>query len=238
MIKAKYLPTYTAHSFYEIPSSFYLEQGLKNILLDLDNTLAPYKEKEPSEETKAWVSSLQKEGLHLYIASNNTSKRVTRYAKLLGVKALVGPPQALCLPPQTDPQRAGLREKRDRSDRRSDHDRRRERQPFGDSEHPDGSTLAEGALGDEVESALRYAQAKKDDEGAPRPLVEGEKRMSQLNVVRRCYNCGAILQSEKPGEEGYIFRRFSKNSPLDQILFLRALLPRKQVQSHPARSAR
>jgi|LAHS01.1.fsa_nt_gb HAD superfamily phosphatase (TIGR01668 family) len=90
MIKAKYLPTYTAHSFYEIPSSFYLEQGLKNILLDLDNTLAPYKEKEPSEETKAWVSSLQKEGLHLYIASNNTSKRVTRYAKLLGVKALSG----------------------------------------------------------------------------------------------------------------------------------------------------
>jgi ribosome biogenesis GTPase A len=43
--------------------------------------------------------------------------------------------------------------------------------------------------------------------------------MSQLNVVRRCYNCGAILQSEKPGEEGYIAQKILENSPLDQILF-------------------
>jgi hypothetical protein len=31
------------------------------------------------------------------------------------------------------------------------------------------------------------------------PSLEGES-MSQMNVVRRCYNCGAILQSEKPGD--------------------------------------
>jgi len=43
--------------------------------------------------------------------------------------------------------------------------------------------------------------------------------MSQLNVVRRCYNCGAILQSEKPGEEGYIARKILESSPLDTILF-------------------
>src|SRR5574344_1329193 len=90
MIKARYLPTYLARSFYEIPASFYLEKGYKNILLDLDNTLAPYLEKEPTEETRSKIADLQKAGLHLYIASNNTSKRVSHYAETLGVKALSG----------------------------------------------------------------------------------------------------------------------------------------------------
>jgi ribosome biogenesis GTPase A len=43
--------------------------------------------------------------------------------------------------------------------------------------------------------------------------------MSQTSVVRRCYNCGAILQSEKVGEEGYIAPDVLANSPLDRILF-------------------
>ena len=43
--------------------------------------------------------------------------------------------------------------------------------------------------------------------------------MSQMNVVRRCYNCGAILQSEKPGEDGYILRKTLEEAPLDRILF-------------------
>lgn len=90
MIRARYYPTFLADSFYEIPASFYEKQGWKNILLDLDNTLAPYAEKEPSDKTKAKVAELVAAGLHLYIASNNTSARVTLYAESLGIKALSG----------------------------------------------------------------------------------------------------------------------------------------------------
>lgn len=43
--------------------------------------------------------------------------------------------------------------------------------------------------------------------------------MSQMNVVRRCYNCGAILQSTKPGDDGYILRKTLEEAPLDRILF-------------------
>ena len=42
MIKARYYPSFLAASFYEIPVSFYQKLGIKNLLLDLDNTLAPY----------------------------------------------------------------------------------------------------------------------------------------------------------------------------------------------------
>ncbi len=42
--------------------------------------------------------------------------------------------------------------------------------------------------------------------------------MSTLNIVRRCYGCGAILQGEDPSKEGYIAPRLL-SSNLDTILF-------------------
>ena len=45
----KAIPFAIASSVYEIPFSFYKENGIKHILLDLDNTLACYKDKLPSE---------------------------------------------------------------------------------------------------------------------------------------------------------------------------------------------
>jgi HAD superfamily phosphatase (TIGR01668 family) len=90
MIKARYYPTFLATSFYEIPASFYQKLGIKNLLLDLDNTLAPYHEAEPSETTLAFLEELKKAGLQLYIASNNTSKRVSHYAEKCHLKALSG----------------------------------------------------------------------------------------------------------------------------------------------------
>jgi len=90
MIKKRYRPTFLAGSFDEIPASFYQKIGVKNLLLDLDNTLVPYHQSEPSEAVKTVVKSLQQAGLHLYIASNNTSSRVSHCASLLGIGSLSG----------------------------------------------------------------------------------------------------------------------------------------------------
>ena len=51
----KAIPFAIASSVYEIPFSFYKENGIKHILLDLDNTLACYKDKLPSEKTKKLI---------------------------------------------------------------------------------------------------------------------------------------------------------------------------------------
>ena len=34
--------------------------------------------------------------------------------------------------------------------------------------------------------------------------MEGDRNMSKLNIVRRCYNCGAILQTDDKEAEGYV----------------------------------
>ena len=76
----KAIPFAIASSVYEIPFSFYKENGVKHILLDLDNTLACYKDKFPSEKTKKFIQSLKENGFEVAIASNNTSKRVLDFA--------------------------------------------------------------------------------------------------------------------------------------------------------------
>lgn len=43
--------------------------------------------------------------------------------------------------------------------------------------------------------------------------------MSKVNVVRRCYNCGAILQSRDPDKDGYIPSQALEGSSLNAILF-------------------
>ena len=89
-MKAKYLPTCLAASVYEIEPAFYRSQGLENILLDLDNTLASYKTLDAEQRTIDFVKKMLDEGFKVYITSNNTSKRVSRFALELGIPALSG----------------------------------------------------------------------------------------------------------------------------------------------------
>ena len=75
----KAIPFAIALSVYDIPLSFYKDNNIKHVLLDLDNTLASYKEKTPSLKTKELINSLKNLGLSVAIASNNTSERVHNF---------------------------------------------------------------------------------------------------------------------------------------------------------------
>ena len=69
--KPIWFPTYRANSIFEIPVSFYAEHGIKVVLSDLDK-------------------NLKEAGIDFYIASNNTSKRVSLYGKELGITVFSG----------------------------------------------------------------------------------------------------------------------------------------------------
>lgn len=83
----KAIPFAIATSAYDIPLSFYKENNIKHILFDLDNTLASYKEKVPSDKAKELIKRLKENGLSVAIASNNTSERVHNFAKELDIPA-------------------------------------------------------------------------------------------------------------------------------------------------------
>lgn len=79
-------PFALANSIFEIEPSFYRSLGITTVLVDLDNTLDPYTVSDPTERTIKWKESLIALGLRIVILSNNSGKRVRRYAEKLGVE--------------------------------------------------------------------------------------------------------------------------------------------------------
>ena len=62
------------------------EKGIRLVLADLDNTLAPYKVLEPDPAVTAWKEALAVEGIQLFILSNSRKPgRAQKYAQALGV---------------------------------------------------------------------------------------------------------------------------------------------------------
>ncbi len=64
-------------------------RGVKLLLLDLDNTLAPYGVPEVSPEIREWLADVANAGIEPYIFSNNRGGRPAAFAEKLGL-AFVG----------------------------------------------------------------------------------------------------------------------------------------------------
>ncbi len=80
-----FIPYAHAQSIYEIDPEFFLSQGVKTLLVDLDNTLDSYKLYVPTERAKELISKIQSTGIKFVIISNNKGKRVSSYANAAGV---------------------------------------------------------------------------------------------------------------------------------------------------------
>ena len=65
----------------DIDASVLKEQGVKGIILDLDNTLVPRREKIVSPAVINWIEQMKAKGLKVVIVSNNWTKRVTTVAE-------------------------------------------------------------------------------------------------------------------------------------------------------------
>lgn len=63
----------------DLSVSWLTRHGVRLLLLDLDNTLAPYEQPEPDDALLAWLSSLSDAGIRCAIVSNNGEERVRRF---------------------------------------------------------------------------------------------------------------------------------------------------------------
>ena len=84
----RFIPFAHAQSVYEVPVEFYLNNGVKLLLIDLDNTLDSYKLFEPTDRAKEKVTEIKKSGIVPVIVSNNRERRVKKYADATGVECI------------------------------------------------------------------------------------------------------------------------------------------------------
>jgi len=73
--------------FTDITPEYLAAQGISALLIDIDNTLAPYEEPDPRPETAAWFASLAAAGIRAALISNNGPERVERFNRTLGLPA-------------------------------------------------------------------------------------------------------------------------------------------------------
>lgn len=85
---SKFIPFAVCNNIYEIDVSFFKKHGVKDLLVDLDNTLDSYKLFEPLEHAYELKKKLNDNGIALYVISNNKGNRVKSYATKLGVPFL------------------------------------------------------------------------------------------------------------------------------------------------------
>lgn len=85
----------------DVSPEFMKEKGLKLLLLDLDNTISPYGEAEPSPEIMRWVGKMRESGITLFIVSNTKKPRAGIFAEKMGIPYIMYAKK---------PSRRGLRE--------------------------------------------------------------------------------------------------------------------------------
>ena len=83
----RFLPDFIYNTFDEVTPAFLREQGIRFLLIDIDNTLAPYEEPLPNERVKGWFAALEEAGVRAVLVSNNHRDRVELFNSQLGLPA-------------------------------------------------------------------------------------------------------------------------------------------------------
>ena len=76
------LPTYL-----DVTPQLCRELGIRAILSDIDNTLAPYEQPRSDEHIRAWLADLNEAGISVALISNNHADRVEQFNADLGLVA-------------------------------------------------------------------------------------------------------------------------------------------------------
>lgn len=80
-------PDYIFPTFADITPEFLLSNGIKALVIDVDNTLAPYEQELPDQKTIDWFKNLAENGIKAALISNNKPERIEKYNALLALPA-------------------------------------------------------------------------------------------------------------------------------------------------------
>ena len=86
-MKFSLVPDFRFDKFSEATLDFLQKEGIKGVILDIDNTLEPYENPLPSSEVKEWLHTLNNNGIKTAFVSNNGKERVNTFNEELKMPA-------------------------------------------------------------------------------------------------------------------------------------------------------
>ena len=79
------VPDLMPETIYDLTPSDLTARGVRFVILDIDNTVAPYTVHAADEAMTAWVAGMQAAGLELFVLSNNRGARPETFSMALGL---------------------------------------------------------------------------------------------------------------------------------------------------------
>ena len=79
-----FIPDRCFLTFDMLTPSLLEREGIKGLILDIDNTVAPYEEASPGPVALDWFKRLEAAGVRIAFVSNNNSDRVNEFNRSLG----------------------------------------------------------------------------------------------------------------------------------------------------------
>jgi len=79
------MPDYLFASYEEVTPVLLKTLGIKALLMDIDNTFAPYEVAEPDEKVLAWMNDMKLNNIQLAFVSNNHKERVELFNRKIGI---------------------------------------------------------------------------------------------------------------------------------------------------------
>ena len=80
-----FLPSAFVKSVFLIKPEDLIENGIKGIITDLDNTLVEWDRADATQDVMAWLESMRDAGLQVTVISNNHIERVSHFCDPLGI---------------------------------------------------------------------------------------------------------------------------------------------------------
>ena len=81
----RFLPSAYVKSVLLIKPEDLIDNGIKGIITDLDNTLVEWDRADATEDIMAWFKSMRDAGLQITVVSNNHIERVSHFCDPLGI---------------------------------------------------------------------------------------------------------------------------------------------------------
>lgn len=82
-----FTPDFMFATYRDLTPAYLKERGIDVLIMDIDNTLAPYEQPEPDECIMTWLAEMQAAGIRLAFVSNNNRERVELFNQKIGIRA-------------------------------------------------------------------------------------------------------------------------------------------------------
>lgn len=82
------LPSLITNGITDLTPQFLVEQGIRLLMLDFDNTIVPYTTNEPTEEMARWLKTMTASKIQVCVVSNSRKDRVKIFCEEYGIDCI------------------------------------------------------------------------------------------------------------------------------------------------------